>query len=170
MDLIIIQKKIFEIRGQRIMFDFHLAELYEVETRALVQAVKRNLKRFPPRYMFQLTKEELINWKSQIVMSKREIMGLRKLPYVFTEHGITMLSAVLRSDTAVKVSIAIVDAFILLNQYQNDYKALEQRIDELEKKFGKKIENITDVIQYLLHPPAPPQPEHKVVGYKLKKE
>ena len=112
MELVIIQKKIFEIRGQRVMLDFHLAELYGVETRVLVQAVKRNLKRFPLRYMFQLNKEEFRVLMSQIMISKTEAgnssqfvmssqkhRGSKYLPYAFTEHGITMLSAVLRSDT-----------------------------------------------------------------------
>ena len=108
MELQIIQKKIFEIRGQRVMLDFHLAELYGVETRALVQAVKRNIKRFPLRYMFQLNRAEFKVLISQIVISKKEKRGgTQKLPYAFTEHGITMLSAVLRSDTAIKASLAI---------------------------------------------------------------
>src|SRR5437762_2302563 len=121
MELLIIQKRIFEIRGERVMLDFHLAELYRVETRVLVQAVKRNLKRFPSRYMFQLNKEEFKVLISQIVISKKEKRGgTQKLPYAFTEHGITMLSSVLRSETAIKVSIAIVDAFVLLKQYHNN--------------------------------------------------
>lgn len=176
MELVVIQKKIFEIRGQRLMLDFHLAELYGVETRALVQAVKRNIKRFPPRYMFQLTAEELNNWKSQIVISNRERMGMRKPPYAFTEHGITMLSAVLRSDTAIKTSIAIVDAFILLKQYQNNFTLLQQRINELEAKFNRKIENINEVIDFLLAQPeftvrekASAKAERKQIGFKVEK-
>ncbi len=153
MELQIIQKKIVEVRGHRVMIDFHLAELYGVETRILVRAVKRNIKRFPERYMFQFTKEELRNWISQFGTSNREKMGLRKLPYAFTEHGITMLSAVLRSETAIKTSIAIVDAFILLKQYQNNFELLQERIDELEAKFNTKIENINEVINFLLQQP-----------------
>ena len=149
MELQIIQKKIFEIRGQRVMLDFHLAELYGVETRILVRAVKRNIKRFPERYMFQFTKEELKNWISQFGISNREKMGLRKLPYAFTEHGITMLSSVLRSDTAINTSLAIVDAFILLKQYQNNFGELQKRINELEAKFNTKIENINEVINFV---------------------
>ncbi len=103
--------------------------------------------------MFQLSSVELKNWKSQIVISNREKMGIRKLPYAFTEHGITMLSAVLRSDTAIKVSIAIVDAFILLKQYHNNFELLQQRINELEAKFNRKIENINEVIDFLLAQP-----------------
>jgi len=158
------------------MLDFHLAELYGVETRALVQAVKRNIKRFPPRYMFQLIDEELKIWKSQIVISNRERMGLRKLPYAFTEHGITMLSAVLRSDTAIKVSIAIVDAFILLKQYQNNFALLQLRINELEAKFNRKIENINEVIDFLLAQPeftvrekSSAKTERRQIGFKAEK-
>jgi hypothetical protein len=131
------------------MLDFHLAELYGVETRILVRAVKRNIKRFPERYMFQFTKEELKNWISQFGISNREKMGLRKLPYAFTEHGITMLSSVLRSDTAINTSLAIVDAFILLKQYQNNFGELQKRINELEAKFNTKIENINEVINFV---------------------
>jgi hypothetical protein len=174
MELLIIQERIFEIRGQRVMLDFHLAELYKVETRVLVQAVKRNLKRFPSRYMFQLTKDEFKTLISQIVISKKEKRGgTQKLPYAFTEHGITMLSAVLRSDTAIKVSIAIVDAFIILKQYHNNYESLGKRIDELEEKFGRKIENITEVIEFLLSKPEPKEPKPKArkkIGFKLSKK
>jgi len=168
MELLTIQRKIFEIRGQRVMMDFHLAELYVTKTSMLVRAVKRNIKRFPAHYMFQLNKEEFKTLMFQIGTSKKEKRGgTQKLPFAFTEHGITMLSAVLRSDTAIKVSIAVVDAFILLKQYHNNYKGLEQRINELEKKFNRKIENINEVIEYLLAPPEPPKPERKPIGYKL---
>lgn len=164
MELQIIQKKIFEIRGQRVMFDKHLAELYGVKTRVLVQAVKRNIKRFPERYMFQLTKVEFNTLISQIVISKTEKRGgTQKPPYAFTEHGITMLSAVLRSDTAIKTSIAIVDAFILLKQYQNNFGLLQERIDELEAKFNTKIENINEVINFLLTQPELLIPEKKSI-------
>ncbi len=175
MELQIIQKKIFEIRGNKVMLDFHLAELYGVETRVLVQAVKRNIKRFPSRYMFQLNKNEFLVLMSQIVISKIEKRGgTRKLPYAFTEHGVTMLSAVLRSDTAVKASIAIVDAFILLKQYQNNFELLQQRIDELESKFNKKLENINEVIELLLAYPdlqneqnkQVESPKRKPIGFK----
>ncbi len=158
------------------MLDFDLAELYGVETRVLVQAVKRNIKRFPARYMFQLTEDELTNWKSQIVTSKMKagnssqiVMGSQKhrgskyLPYAFTEHGITMLSAVLRSDTAINVSIAIVDAFILLKQYHNNFELLQKRVAELEAHFNRKIENINEVIEFLLKQPELLMPEKKAI-------
>ena len=164
MELTIIQKKIFELRGHRVMLDFHLAQLYGVETRILVRAVKRNIKRFPVRYMFQITKEEHKGLLSQIGIAKTEKRGgTQRPPYAFTEHGITMLSAILRSDTAIKTSIAIVDAFILLKQYQNNFELLQERIDELESKFNTKIENINEVIDFLLTQPELLVTEKKVV-------
>ena len=104
----LIEKRIYLIRGQKVMLDTNLAELYGVETRALVQAVKRNLDRFPEDFMLQLTKKELELWRSQIVISKPAArMALRRRPYAFTEQGVAMLSSVLRSSQAVKVNIAI---------------------------------------------------------------
>ncbi len=174
MELLIIQKRIFEIRSERVMLDSHLAELYGVETRVLVQAVKRNLKRFPSRYMFQLSKDEFKTLISQIVISKKEKRGgTQKLPYAFTEHGVTMLSAVLRSETAIKVSIAIVDAFILLKQYHNNRDVLGKRIDEPEENFGRKIDNIHEVIEFLLSKPEPKEPKpkpRKKIGFNLSKK
>lgn len=101
-----IENRIFTFRGTQIMLDRDLAEIYRVETRVLNQAVKRNLDRFPESFRFQLTNEEFDQWKSQIVMSIEDKIGLRKLPYAFTEQGIAMLSAVLRSETAIKVKKA----------------------------------------------------------------
>src|SRR5438105_2124616 len=139
MELQLIQKKIFEIRGQRIMLDRHLAELYGVPTKSLNLAVRRNIKRFPHDFMFQLNVKELENLRFQIETSSWG--GSRYLPYAFTEHGISMLSSVLKSDIAINVNISIIRAFILLKQYNNDFKQLQKRIDELEGKFSKKIEN-----------------------------
>lgn len=127
MELQIIQNKIFEIRGQRVLLDFDLAELYEVETRALNQAVKRNLKRFPTDFMFQLTNKEFENLKSQSVTSSWG--GLRKLPYAFTEHGVTMLASVLRSEKAIEINIQIVRAFIALRQFVLGYAELNQKLE-----------------------------------------
>ena len=123
MELTIIQKKILVIRGQRVMLYFHLAEMYGVQTRVLVQAMKRNQNRFPPDFMFQLNRNDFKVLMSQFVISKKEKRGgTQKLPYTFTEHGITMLSSVLRSETAVKANIAIVRAFILLKQKNKHFK------------------------------------------------
>ena len=106
MELQPIQSKIYEIRGQRVMLDRDLAELYQVTTSALNQAVKRNIERFPPDFMFQLTDAETENWKSQIVITNSITMGLRRNPYAFTEQGVSMVSAVLKSSVAIQVSIA----------------------------------------------------------------
>jgi len=126
-DLQLIQNKIYEIRGQRVMLDFDLANLYGVETRVLNQTIKRNLRRFPADFMFQLAKPEFNNLMSQIVISSWG--GTRKLPYAFTEHGVTMLASVLRSDTAIDINIQIVRAFIALRQYALGYAELYQKLE-----------------------------------------
>ncbi len=112
MDLQLIQNKIYEIRGERVMIDRDLAEIYGVETRALNQAVKRNSERFPSDFMFQLTDVEFQYWKSQIVMSNAINKGLRKKPFVFTELGVAMLSSVLNSKTAIQINMNIMRAFV----------------------------------------------------------
>jgi hypothetical protein len=114
MDLQVIQSKIYELRGRRVMLDFDLASLYEVKTGVLNQAVKRNAKRFPADFMFQLTQEEFANLKSQFVTSSWG--GTRKLPYAFTEQGVAMLSGLLSSDKAIEINISIMRAFVALRQ------------------------------------------------------
>lgn len=115
----LIERRIYVIRGQKVMFNFDLAELYKVSTKALNQAIKRNLQRFPEDFMFQLTKEELENWRSQFVTSNSALkMGLRRPPYVFTEHGVAMLSSVLNSDHAVQMNILII---VPLFNYANSW-------------------------------------------------
>ena len=114
MELQLIQNKIYEIRGRKVMLDFDLAQLYEVKTGVLNQSVKRNLKRFPDDFMFQLTPDEFANLKSQFVTSSWG--GTRKLPYVFTEQGVAMLSGLLNSDKAIEVNISIMRAFVALRQ------------------------------------------------------
>ncbi len=116
-EVAIIQNKILVIRNQQVMIDRDIAELYGVETRVLNQAVKRNAERFPEDFCFQLNDSEFENWKSQIVISNSEKMGIRKKPFAFTEHGVTMLSAVLKSETAVNASIQIVKAFVAMRRF-----------------------------------------------------
>ena len=169
MELAIIQKKIVIIRGQRVMLDFHLSEMYGVETRALKQAVKRNLDRFPPDFMFTMNEKEVDMLVSQNVIPSKSYLG-GSLPFAFSEHGITMLSSVLKSKTAININIAVVRAFILLKQYHNNFSLLQQRIDELESKFNRKIENINEVIELLLSSPEPKvekPKERKLIGYKI---
>ena len=145
-----IQRKIYTIRDIQVMLDRDLAAFYGVETKVLNQAVKRNLERFPKEFMFQLTKDELENWKSQIVTSNREKMGLRKLPYVFTEQGVAMLAGVLKSDTAVKMSIQIISAFVAMRRFLVTNAGIFQRLDNLEYKQIKtdqKLEKVLDAMQ-----------------------
>ncbi len=127
MDLQLIQNKIYEIRGQRVMLDFDLANLYGVETRVLNQAVKRNINRFPSDFMFQLLKPEFNDLMSQIVISSWG--GTRKLPFAFTEQGVAMLASVLKSETAIQVNIQIVRAFIALRQFALGYAELYQKLE-----------------------------------------
>ena len=144
-----IQPLIRIIRGQHVMLDRDLAVLYRVETRVLNQAVKRNLERFPEDFMFQLTKEEFEIWKSQFVTSKSILMGARKLPYAFTEQGIAMLSAVLRSLTAIKVSIKIMEAFVALRHAFLSSAGILQRLGNVEVKLietDKRLDTVFDAL------------------------
>ena len=151
MQIQLIQKKIYELRGQRVMLDFDLAELYTVETRALNQAVKRNVERFPERFMFQLTREEWKSLISQIVISKTgKRGGTQKLPYVFTEHGVAMLASVLRSKKAIKINIAIVEAFIALREFAFTFKELGEKIKKLEHKQNKQYADVYKALKYLM--------------------
>ena len=129
-----IRRLIYAIRNQQVMLASDLAMLYQVETRVLNQAVKRNQKRFPERYCFQLTKEETENLTSQIVMSSSAHGGRRVPPYVFTEQGIAMLSAVIRSDIAVEVSIRIMDAFVEMRRFIASNAHMFERIERVELK------------------------------------
>lgn len=128
MELTIIQSKIHELRGRKVMLDFDLAEMYQVETRRLNEAVKRNIKRFPEDFMFQLTSQEFDNLMSQIATSSWG--GTRKLPYAFTEQGVAMLSGLLNSDIAISVNISIMRAFIVLRQYALGYAELNQKLSD----------------------------------------
>ncbi|MCX6111673.1 MAG: ORF6N domain-containing protein [Proteobacteria bacterium] len=129
-----IQEKIYNIRNLQVMLDRDIAILYEVETRVLNQAVKRNLERFPKEFCFQLTDNELYDWKSQFVTSNKDKMGLRKPPYAFTEQGVAMLSAVLKSDTAVKMSIQIIQTFVAMRKFVNQNATIFIRLDKIEHK------------------------------------
>jgi len=133
MKLEIIEQQIIALRGQKVMLDFHLAELYEIETKVLKQAVKRNIHRFPSDFMFELSKEEFETLRSQFVTSKRG--GIRYMPFAFTEQGVAMLSSVLNSEKAIAINIAIMRTFVTLRQFALNYKELSQKITEIEKQF-----------------------------------
>ena len=151
-----IERHILLIRGQKVLLSGDLAILYGVEPRALVQAVKRNIMRFPPDFMFQLTKREFSNLKSQIVTSSWG--GLRRAtPYAFTEQGVAMLSSVLNSPRAVKVNIEIMRAFVRLRQMLTTNKELARRLDELERKYDAQFKVVFDAIRELMTPSDPPE-------------
>ena len=145
-----IRNRIFIFRDTQVMLDRDLAEMYQVETRVLNQAVNRNVERFPKNFRFQLTELEFKNWKSQIVMSNEDKMGLRKPPFAFTEQGVAMLSAILRSDIAIKVSIQIINAFVEMRKIVSIHNGLFQRIDSIEQKqlyADQKFEKIFKAIE-----------------------
>jgi hypothetical protein len=154
-----IERKIFQIRNQKVMLSTHLAELYKVEAKVLNQAVKRNIDRFPKDFMFQLSKKEFENLKSQFVTSSWG--GIRRsLPYAFTEQGVAMLSSVLNSKKAIKVNIQIMRAFVKLREILSTHKELAQKLKELELKIDshdKQIQAIFEVINQLMTPPEPPK-------------
>lgn len=146
----VIQSKIYDIRGQKVMLDRDLAEMYGVETRALNQAVKRNTDRFPVDFMFQLTDEETEIWKSQIVMSNSIKMGVRRNPYVFTELGVAMLSSVLNSKTAIQINMGIMRAFVaarqlLLNPPTDPVRELQSEVKELKEYIEEVFADYNDI-------------------------
>ena len=127
-----------------------MAGLYQVETRVLNQAVKRNNDRFPNDFMFQLTEKELINWKSQFATSNKEVMGLRKMPYAFTEEGIYMLATVLNSTVAVQTNIAIIRTFKKLREFSKHYNALAKQIMEVERKNDRQYKELKKALDELI--------------------
>ncbi len=148
MELLVIQNKIYEVKGIKIMLDYDLAELYKVETRVLNQAIKRNIDSFPEDFMFRLTTEEWEALSSQFVMTSKRPKNA--LPYAFTEHGVTMLASVLRSPKARKMNIAIVRAFVALRKVLLNIESLQSQIKELETKYDNQFEDIFDAIQFLM--------------------
>jgi len=143
----LITNKIYLIRNQKVMVDSDLSELYGIETKALNQQVKRNLERFPDDFMFQLTKEEFENLKSQIVTSRWG--GRRTMPYVFTEHGVLMLSSVLSSKRAIAVNINIMRVYTKIKDLLSTHKDILLKMEELEKKVTGQDERIEIVFDYL---------------------
>lgn len=167
MELQLIQNKIYEIRGQRVMLDFDLAEMYDVETRALKQAIKRNIDRFPNDFMFELNEKEIENLVSQSVIPSKSKLGGAK-PFAFTEQGVAMLSSVLNSKKAIQVNIAVIRAFVVLRQHLADYKDLKENIATLEKQMNLNFKDINQALYYLLNKDAQEiaQHERKQIGFK----
>lgn len=169
MHLTKIQNKIYEVRGQNVMLDFDLAELYEVETRVLNQAVKRNAERFPERFMFRLTPKEWEAMRSQIVTaSDQSKRNISTTPFAFTEHGVTMLASVLRSKKAIQTNIAIVEAFISLKEFVLNYKELSDKLKELESRYDKNFKDIYQAINFLIEKEnqSAYQKERTKIGFK----
>jgi hypothetical protein len=157
----VIERKILLIRGQKVMLSTHLAELYGVETRALNQAVKRNINRFPEDFMFHLNNSEAEQLVSQNVIPHKKYLG-GSLPYAFTEQGVAMLSSVLNSERAVQVNIAIMRAFVKLREMIASNKKLAKRLDELEKKYDAQFKVVFEAIRELM---TSPEPKRRRIGF-----
>lgn len=169
-----IEKRILVVRGRQVMLDEDLADLYGVETKRLIQQVKRNLKRFPEDFMLQLSKDEAEALRSQIATSNEGRGGRRYAPYVFTEQGVAMLSGVLRSDRAIAVNIEIMRAFVELRRVASSYTALQERLDDLEREMtgrldqhDEQLEQIFKALHQLIAPPPRPK---RPVGFTISEE
>ena len=157
-----ITDRIYSIRGQNVMLDRDLAELYRVETKVLKQAVRRNIDRFPGDFMFELNDSEFRYWRSQFVTSNSDKMGLRYKPMVFTEQGVAMLSSVLRSKRAIQVNIQIMRAFINLRQMYIRHEDLKRKIAAMEKKYDEQFRIVFEAITQLIEEDEKPK---KKIGY-----
>jgi hypothetical protein len=158
----IINNKIYEVRNQKVMLDFDLAELYEIQTKSLKQAVRRNIDRFPSDFMFELNLEEFESLRSQIVTSKKG--GVRYLPFAFTEQGVAMLSSVLNNEKAIAINIAIMRSFVSLRKFALTYNELTTRLTEIENKFP----DIYKALNFLMDndPKNLEKETRKKIGYK----
>lgn len=165
-----IERLILLIRGHKVMLDTDLAVLYGVETRVLVQAVKRNSNRFPTDFMFQLSDEEADLLRSQIVISKNRRGGRRYLPYVFTEQGVAMLSSVLNSERAVEINIEIMRAFVRLREMILSNKDLARKLDALERKFESHDVHIRSLFEAIRQLMAPPEPKKRRIGFLVEEK
>jgi len=170
MDISILQAKIHEVRGQKVILDFDLALLYKVETRVLNQAVKRNSQRFPEDFMFQLTENEYESLRSQIVTLKENGRGKHKkyMPFAFSEQGIAMLSGILNSEVAINVNIAIMRTFVMIRKFAIEHKELNFKLLEMESKYEKQFSDIYEALNFLIkrEESETVQKERKQIGYK----
>ncbi|MGP8216152.1 MAG: ORF6N domain-containing protein [Bacteroidia bacterium] len=173
MELIVIQKKIYEIRGHKVMLDFDLAQLYEVETRTLKQAVKRNIYRFPSDIMIELTRDEYNSLRSQFVtLEKGRGKYSKYLPFGFTEQGVAMLSSILNSRKAIDVNISIMRAFVMMRQLAYNYKELADKIVALEQKYNKNFADVYEALNLLLLDKEEQESlaKRKRIGFKIPKK
>jgi hypothetical protein len=162
-----IEKAILVIQGQKVMLSSDLAPLYDVKPRAMIQAVKRNLARFPPDFMFQLTREEFRHLKSQIVISSSGAWGgaRRATPYAFTEHGVAMLSGILNSPRAIQVNIEIMRAFVRMRRMLADYAHLSRKLENTERKYDAQFTVVFEAIRKLTTPSPPPK--RRRIGFQV---
>lgn len=161
-----IERRIFLVRGHKVMLDSDLAELYEVPTKRLNEAVRRNRDRFPEDFMLELTAEEAESLRSQFATSNVGRGGRRYAPYVFTEQGVAMLSSVLRSERAVQVNIAIMRAFVRLRELLSTHADLARKLEDLERKYDRQFKAVFDAIRELMRPE--PLPEKRRIGFHAK--
>ena len=169
MQLLVIQKKIHEIRGQKVMLDYDLAELYEVETKRLKEAVRRNIDRFPIDFMFELTRDEYNFLRTQFASLETGRGKYSKFnSFAFTEQGVAMLASVLNSPKAIQVNIQIVRAFVFVRQYALTHKDLTDKLKELESSYNRQFKDIYDALNYLLKKDKQEteQKERKRIGFK----
>jgi phage regulator Rha-like protein len=163
----LITNRIFTIRGLKVMIDRDLAELYGVETKRLKEAVRRNSKRFPSDFMFEMSNEEFNNWRTQIATSNSDLMGLRYKPFCFTEQGVTMLACILNSEQAIEVNIRIIRIFAKMRELALSHKNILLKIEELESKVSSHDEQILLIFEYLKKLISPEHKTRKRVGYKI---
>jgi hypothetical protein len=166
MELEQIKSSILEIRGKKVILDFELAKMYQTETKRLKESVRRNIRRFPSDFMFELTVEEWGNLRTQFATSSWG--GQRYLPFAFTEQGVAMLSSVLNSEIAIDVNIAIMRAFVIMRQFALTYQELSEKLMELEKQHNQKFDDIEQVFTYLIQKDnqQTQQANRSEVGYK----
>jgi hypothetical protein len=165
-----LEKRILVVRGRQVMLDEDLADLYGVETKRLVEQVKRNIERFPADFMFQLDKTEAAALRSQNATSNDGRGGRRYAPYVFTEQGVAMLSGVLRSKRAVAVNIEIMRAFVELRRAAGTYVELERRLEQIEGDIGKHDEQLQQVFEALRQLIAPPSAPRRPIGFRIREK
>ena len=167
MELELIKNSILEMRGKKVMLDMDLAKIYEVETRALKQAVRRNIDRFPEDFMFQLTKVEMQNLVSQNVIPHIKYFG-GAAPFAFTEQGVAMLSSILKSKKAIQMNISIMRAFVMIRQWALTYQELSDKLTDLEQQDNQKFNDIDQVLKYLLlkEQTKTQQAQREHLGYK----
>ena len=165
-----IDRLILLSRGHKVMLDSDLAALYGVETRVLIQALKRNSNRFPADFMFQLSENEAQHLRSQFVISKKRRGGRRYLPYVFTEQGVAMLSSVLNSERAVEINIEIMRAFVRLREMILSNKDLARKLDALERKLQSHDIHIRSLFEAIRQLMAPPEPKKRKIGFLVEEK